>query len=449
MAERGDVHASASGAVRNSTVPGNVTTLGAMSTTTPLPGARFVNFLQEFSIPLLAGVVAGLAVANIDEQTYHWLVELPVFGEGAAIWGHELTLHFLINDVFMVFFFGIATKEITESVLPGGALNPPAKAINPILATLGGVIGPVGVYLLLVVLQYGSHPDFAAIRHGWGIPTATDIALAWLVARMCFGAGHAAVKFLLLLAIADDAIGLVIIAVFYPDPVHPVRLSYMLLVVAGMGVALALRLFRVRSWYPYVFFGGLLSWAGFLNASLHPALALVPIVPFMPGPSRDPGLFVEEIDRDEEYDAQTGEIRVVEHVHHDTLSHFEHEVKLPVDMGLFFFAFANAGVAFAEVNALTAIVLVSLVVGKTVGITLFGALAARIGFPLPEGMGTKHLVTAGMVGGIGLTVALFVAGQAFPPGNPWQGPAKMGAVLSFSAAIFAVAMSRAWKLRQR
>ena len=88
------------------------------------------------------------------------------------------------------------------------------------MATLGGVIGPAFVYLAL-----NHFIGSAELLRGWGIPTATDIAFAWLVARTVFGVDHPAISFLLLLAVADDGIGLAIIAVFYPDPLLPVALS--------------------------------------------------------------------------------------------------------------------------------------------------------------------------------------------------------------------------------
>ncbi|MFT7621466.1 MAG: NhaA family Na+:H+ antiporter, partial [Myxococcota bacterium] len=132
---------------------------------------------------------------------------------------------------------GVAAQEITESVLPGGDLNPPSKAINPLFATIGGVVGPVGVYLALTWSAYGGTAEYSAVANGWGIPTATDIALAWLVARIVFGGSHPAVNYLLLLAVADDAIGLGIIAVFYPDPAHPVQVQWLGLVAAGMAAA--------------------------------------------------------------------------------------------------------------------------------------------------------------------------------------------------------------------
>jgi len=396
---------------------------------------KTLNILQEFSLPLIVGVVVALVVANVNPALYEELVKFPVYGpqDGA----HPINALFIINDVFMVFFFGIAAKEITEACLPGGDLNPPSKAINPLLGTIGGVLGPVAVYFLMLQVLYTGHNDYSEVANGWGIPTATDIALAWLVARMIFGNKHPAVNFLLLLAVADDAIGLVIIAIFYGDPSNPAAPEYLLYyTVPGMIIAYVLRKKNVQAWLPYILFAGTLSWVGFISAHLHPALALVPIVPFLPGPSRDTGLFEAEDEVDQEHQAG-------HHDHdHSPLHNFEHNLKLPVDLGLFFFAFANAGVQFASVNGVTWMILASLIVGKILGITFFSGLGAKLGFPMPEGMGIKHLVVAGTIAGLGLTVALFVAGQAFPDGSAYQGPAKMGAVLSAFAALVAVLLAK-------
>lgn len=399
-----------------------------------------LHVIQEFSVPLIGGVICALIAANLDPHAYHEMIDYHLLG--LEFLGHPVTVHWLINDIFMVFFFGIAAKEITESVLPGGALNPPSKAINPLMGTLGGVVGPIGVYFLLTHFYYGGMESFDAVLNGWGIPTATDIALAWLVARLIFGGSHPAVNFLLLLAVADDAIGLGIIAVFYPDPAHPAAPEWLLyLTIPGMVIAWILRKRNVQAWLPYVLFGGLLSWLGFLMAHLHPALALVPIIPFLPGPTRDTGLFVggDEVDEEDAIEEAGGHVEV--HHGHSPLHNFEHELKLPVDLGLFFFGFANAGVAFSSVSPVTWIVLGALLVGKTVGITLFSGVASLLGAKLPDGMGMRHLVVAGIVAGLGLTVALFVAGEAFTD-PALQGPAKMGAVLSAGAALLAFAVAR-------
>ena len=448
-------------------------------------GNRILYLAQEFSLPLLLGVVVAIAFANVSPEAYDMVVNrtyalvLPDqpaedphagttpephresgeseylnsdgqeskkdsssdqeehadhengeaghgdHGHGdhghASGWRHYATLHFLINDIFMVLFFGIAAKEIAESCLPGGALNPVSKAVNPLMGTLGGVLGPVGVYLLL-----NSMIGDAKWVNGWGIPTATDIALAWLIARIVFGTGHPAISFLLLLAVADDGIGLMIIAFKYPTA-PPVWVNA-LWVIPGMLVAFGLRMKKVQAWSPYILIGGALSWWGLYSAHLHPALALVPIVPFLPGPAYDEGLFQD--------DTSTKET--------DTLNRFEHDLKPYVDYGLFFFAFANAGVQFASMSNLTWIVLLSLLVGKTVGITFFSWAATLVGFPLPDGMKMKHLLVAGVIAGLGLTVALFVAQQAFPGDSlaSFRGASKMGALFSGGIALLAIVLGR-------
>ncbi len=393
------------------------------------------------------------------------MVDYHILGDNTKIFGKSVTVHFLINEIFMVFFFGIATKEITESVLPGGALNPVRKAINPLMGTVGGVVGPAWLFFLLAWVFYGGTSDFGIVANGWGIPTATDIALAWLVARIIFGTGHPAVNFLLLLAVADDAIGLGIIAIFYPDPQHPVVPAWLLLVVAGMAVAYVMRRFDVRHWIIYIIIAGGLSWVGLVKSSIEPALALVVIVPFLPGPQTTHGLFEEdsyeyehthphggEAVPDQDAPAETSPAQISNgqeeelHHRHAPLDEFEHQLKLPVDFGLFFFAFANAGVAFASITQVTFIVLISLIAGKMVGITLFSWVGARLGFPLPEGMETKHLLVAAIIAGLGLTVALFVAGKAYDD-PAFQDPAKMGAVLSAGAAVIAFAVGRFLKVK--
>lgn len=414
---------------------------------------RLIAFFQEYSLPLIIGVVAGLVWANVDFYSYHNIVEFDFwnFGKGPFlddgehhdlndfyIFGKHVTVHFLINEVFMVFFFGIAAKEITESVLPGGALNPIPKAINPLMGTLGGVFGPVGLFFLLALLFYGGSDDFGAVSNGWAIPTATDIALAWLVARVIFGNRHPAVNFLLLLAVADDAIGLVIIAVFYSSDVQPL---WLLLTAGGMATAYLFRRIGLTWWPVYILIAGGMSWVGLVQAGVEPALALVVIVPFLPALHRAGHESAPETGgADGEHAHAAGG-----HGHGGgALEKFEHQLKLPVDFGLFFFAWANAGVAFGSINEVTLMVLLSLIVGKTVGVTLFSFIVSRLGFPLPEGMGIRHLAIAGMIAGLGLTVALFVANKAYntPEGLEFLDPGKMGAVFSVVVAALSLILAR-------
>src|SRR5512133_826216 len=370
-----------------------------------------LNLLREFSIPLLAGVIVAIVWSNLNPAGYNAFNTTPLFG--------GLSFHFISNELFMVFFFGIAAVEITQSCLPGGDLNPVSKAINPLLGTLGGVIGPVLVYLGLNAMI--GAPE---LRNGWGIPTATDIALAWLAGRMVFGAAHPAVSYLLLLAVADDAIGLAIIAIFYPNPMMPIEPVWLLLTVLGIVVAYLMRCFRQRSYWPYILIGGTLSWTGLHHAHLHPALALVFIIPFLPHAEKELKHLFEENPGDR-----------------TALSRFEHEWKVFVDFGMFMFGLSNAGVQFSSIGTVTWLVLVSLVVGKTIGIFGCGWLATKFGFSLPRGRKPRDLLTAGLIAGTGFTVALFVAGEAFT--DPViRAAAKMGAMFSLLAALLGMVLGK-------
>lgn len=355
----------------------------------------------------------------------------PVSAETSAIEDHEsgghhgLTVHFLINDIFMALFFAIAAKEVWESMLPGGALSKPRKAATPLLATFGGIAGPAGVYLLGCMLT----GQTAVFGDGWAVPCATDIAFSYLVARVIFGVGHPAIAFLLLLAIADDAAGLIILAVAYPQA--PIEPGWFLLTAAAMALAKLLSRARIRSHWAYLIGPGVLCWFSFYEANIHAALGLVPIIPFLPHAHTDLGIFAkQELNRN------------------DTLNEFEHFWKLPVEFFLGFFGLANAGVVFSSLGTGTWLVLAGLLLGKPLGITLMTLLAEK-GFKLekPAGMDYRHVVTLGMVAGIGFTVALFVSVAAFKVAGPVQDSVKMGALLSFAAAPLAIMIGKVLRIQ--
>ncbi len=387
---------------------------------------KVINFLSEFSIPLISGVITALYFANVNGEAYEQLLSAPIFGKDFKIFGHLFDFRFLVNDIFMVFFFGIAAVEITQSVLPKGSLNPISKAINPIFGALGGIIWPALIYLLLCHLF-----DRQDAVSGWGIPTATDIALAWLVSRVIFGSKHPAVSFLLLIAIIDDAIGLAIIAIFYPDPNYPVEPYWLSLILLGMVASYIFRKLKFTSIWPYVIGGGLFSWSGLILANLHPALALVFIVPFMPSDNQ----------------TEHKELFADERIDHSTLTHFEHSFKYLVDYGLFGFGLANAGVAFSQVTELTWIVFFSLLIGKGLGITLFSSIGVKLGFPLPEKMDHVSLFISGIIAALGLTVSLFIANEAFQE-PALVLPAKMGALFSVFVAVIAFVLAKMFKVKK-
>jgi NhaA family Na+:H+ antiporter len=186
----------------------------------------------------------------------------------------------------------------------------------------------------------------------------------------------------------------------------------------------------MRSFWPYVVGPGALSWAALYLGGFHPALALVPIVPFMPHSPADLGLF----DTREEYRP-------------DTLNRFEHWWAVPVQFVLFLFGFANAGVPFAEIGPGTFYVLAGLLLGKPIGILMFSSAARLFGASLPPGLRLADLAVVGIVASIGFTVSLFFATAAFPGGSALA-ETKMGALLSFAAAPIAILVARLSAMRR-
>ncbi len=378
----------------------------------------------------VAADIDTAAPTGFFANIYDRLVNRPLPNANGVIERHGITVHFLINDILMALFFAIAAKEVWESLLPGGALSNPRKAATPLLATLGGVLGPAGLYLLGVMLF--NTPNAEGIRElspGWAIPCATDIAFSYLVARLIFGSGHPAIAFLLLLAIADDAAGLVILAVAYPS--KPLELQWLILTVVAMAIAYAFHKMRVHSFWPYLLVPGVLSWISFDLAGIHAALGLVPIIPLLPHAHTDLGIFArDQLNR------------------HDTLNEFEHWWKNPVELVLGVFGLANAGVVLSSIGVGTWLVVIGLLVGKPLGITLMTWIAEKVfKLEMPKGMGYRHIITLGTIASIGFTVALFVSTAAFKTPGPIQDSVKMGALLSFFGALVAFIVAKALGIR--
>lgn len=370
--------------------------------------ARAATFILENSLLLLAGTVVALVWANVDPTTYDRVAD---------------PLHFWVNDVGMVFFFALAAKEVFEATLPGGSLASPRRALSPLAAAVGGMVVPAVIYVALA-----STRGPADLVRGWAIPCATDIAFSAMIARVIFPATHPAIPFLLLLAIADDALGLIILALFYP--LGSLSFSALLgLMAAAILLGIWLRRRRTQSFWAYVVGPGSLSWAALYWGGFHPALALVPIVPLMPHSPRDLGLFDPR-----------------EESRPDTLNRFEHWWVTPVQFILLLFGFANAGVALEQIGPGTYYVLAGLLLGKPAGIMAFSGVAKMLGATLPPGLRVGDLFVVGVVASIGFTVSLFFATAAFPDG-PALAQTKMGALFSFVAAPVALGVARIVRVR--
>jgi Na+:H+ antiporter, NhaA family len=366
---------------------------------------RVSGFVLDYLIALPLGCLVALAWANTLPDSYFQ------FAHAAS---------FVVNDIGIAFFFGLITKELAEATLPGGALHPWRRATLPVAGAIGGVLLSIAGYLAF--LQYVGEP---ILMTGWIAACAIDIPGSYVVARLIFGQ-HAAVPFLLLLAMASDAIGLVLVAMLHPVGDSQPLLGLALMAVAVGGAAL-LRSRGVMSFWWYLIGPGVLSWWALFLGGVHPALALVPIVPFLPHGLRDRGLLVEPAPQA-----------------HDTLTLFERWWRLPVEGVLFLFGLVNAGVPFFGLEAGTwAIPIAGL--ARPIGIIAATGVAIAAGLHLPRHVGWKDVLVLGATASIGLVFALFFATAVMPPG-PILLEMKMGALITIAGAGLAFGLARALRV---
>jgi hypothetical protein len=259
------------------------------------------------------------AVAPLLDRVVHLYLALPVGVAIALVWANTMpepyfvfahSLAFPVNEIGMALFVGLIMQEIVEAVMPGGALHSWRRWSLPLLAAAGGMAGSAGLYLAYVHGHYES-----ILETGWPIASAIDIAAAYYVLKTILPRSGA-LPFVLLLAIATNLAGMFIIAPQYPvAAVHGGGLGVMLV---ALGIAGAMRALLVRSFWPYLVVCGTLSWVALYREGLHPAFALVPIVPFLPHEPRRLDLLADPPDD-------------------DAVHHFEHEWNTLVQVVLLFF----------------------------------------------------------------------------------------------------------------
>jgi NhaA family Na+:H+ antiporter len=419
------------------------------------PLERFLHVQAASGLLLLAAAAVALAWANSPyHASYEHLWHTPVT-IGVGGWVFHESLHFVINEGLMVVFFFVVGLEIRRE-MHHGELSEIKRAALPVFAAIGGMVAPALIYFAL-----NRAPP---ARDGWGVPTATDIAFAVGVLALLGKRVPAAIRVLLLaLAIIDDIGAIIVIALFYSSGIS---LGGLLLAALGVAGIFALRLLGVRPPLAYVLPGAVL-WAGLLRAGVHPTIGgvilglLTPVNPWF-GKAR----FVEAI-----------ESAVREFRKHSTESSDEHSLLRPLariaiarrealaplvrlEAGLHpwvaygimpLFALANAGVRLGGVDlaAPTSIRIVlgvtaGLVLGKPLGILAASYIAVRARIAaLPYGVTWRGVLLVGIVAGIGFTMAIFIAGLAFPDdGN--LGAAKLGVLLASAiAAVLGLAGGRA------
>jgi NhaA family Na+:H+ antiporter len=357
--------------------------------------------------------------------TGHYLL-LPIGALAALVWANVWpdgyfrfahALAFPVNEIAMGLFFGLVAQEVFEEMMPGGALHHWRRWVVPIVAAAGGVAGSAFVY--------GAFVDWAIepLAHtGWPAVVGVDIAFAYFIVRAIFRR-HAVVPFVLLLAVASNAIAFLAVAPTFMVGGARGGGAAALMALA-IGFAVWMRRENVPQFWPYIWGCGTLSWVALYVEGFHPALALVPIVPFMPHARRRlDNLFADE------KDARPA-----------TPRHFEHIWHYHVQAALLLFGLVNAGVVLTDLDTGTWATLLGSLVGRPLGILAAIALAIALGLHLPAGVRWREVVVMAAASA-GFTFTLFLATTLYPAG-PLLAQLKLGALLTAAGAVLALAAAR-------
>ncbi|WDS35595.1 Na+/H+ antiporter NhaA [Pseudoxanthomonas sp.] len=364
------------------------------SVLTPIarPLSRAVQLLGEFfrlqaasGIVLMIAAALAMVVANSPwHDAYEHFRHLPI---GFNVGGFSLQMgaEHWINDALMAVFFLLVALEIKREVACG-QLSSVSQMLLPVLCAMGGVAVPA-------LLFFGVNQGDATALRGWAVPTATDIAFALGILALLGSRVPLGMKLLLsTIAVVDDLVAIVIIAIFYT---HDLQAGMLAWAAAGIGLMLLLNWRGVTALAPYLLIGAVV-WYCVLKSGVHATLAGVVT-----------GLLIPL--RGKDADAPSP-LETLEHALHPWVAY----AVLPL------FAFANAGLALAGLKVGDVLapvplgVVLGLVLGKPVGIVAVAVLARATGIArYPDGMDFKALLGLGMLCGVGFTMSLFIANLAF------------------------------------
>ena len=394
-------------------------------------------------ILLLTCVVVAMLLANLPftKGLYHSLLEtrmqLHFYSEDGAVnflFPREMTVEKFINDILMVVFFFTVGLEIRREVAYG-ELSSPKKALLPVIAAFGGVIVPAVIY---TVINHGT-----AAAGGWGIPTATDIAFAVCILSMLGDKVPVSLKvFLTALAIADDLIAILVVALFYGGKIHLPLLAVGLAVIL---FTLLLRRLGEKHLFPYLLLA-VIVWVIFYYSGIHATMSGVVMAFLIPAKARynksqyyhKRNHYIALLDRYDGIDDDrefpngpqkhclrqldkiaTGSMDMSYRVEH-ALAPWVNFLIMPI------FALANAGVEISDpayfhifrydaaLGSVSMGIFLGLLLGKPVGITLFSALAIRckVG-QMPAKASWPLFFAVACLGGIGFTMSIFVDTLSF------------------------------------
>lgn len=383
---------------------------------------RFIHIESSSGVVLMICTILALVVANSPWQAHYAAFWEQTFTVGVDRFSLSYPIWYWVNDALMAIFFFVIGLEIKRELVAGELRNI-KSVLLPAVCAVGGAVVPAIIFLFQV--------DSPELARGWAIPMATDIAFAVGVLSL-FGARvpRGLKVFLLSLAIIDDMIAVLVIAIFYGSQISFVALGFAL---CGLGVIFMMNRLGVRSVGVYGVVGAVV-WLATLKSGIHPTIAGV-LLGLMTPLSRwiqDGQLssLVTQIGQllDRRLDPEQED---PPHVERDIalMSYAAKEAISPlhrlegalhpwVAFGIMpLFALANAGVAIEIANiqaSLSLAIMLGLVLGKPIGICLAALILTKLNWAnLPAHTNWRMIIAVGFLAGIGFTMSLFIGGLSF------------------------------------
>ncbi len=372
--------------------------------------------LPPSGIILLLFVVISLCIANSPLCSAFQEILETQLGPRTHLVDLRYSLLTWVNDGLMALFFLLVGLEIKRELLMG-ELSSPKKATLPVLAALGGALLPAIIY-------YAFNKGLST-QGGWGIPMATDIAFALAIITLLGKKVPASIKvFLAALAIADDLMAIIVIAVFYTRDLQLTYLTY------AAGICLLLILFNRLGVRNLVFYliPGLFMWYFIHHSGIHATIAGVLTAMAIPGKNTSGTSAVEQL---------------------------EHWLDKPVNYLIMpVFALVNTQIPL-DIHMAEGLlsppglgILLGLLIGKPLGISLFSWISVKTGIcTLPDKASWGHIIGAGMLGGIGFTMSIFIALLSFRGDHMLLADAKFFVLAAslLSGALGSLFLSRLYK----
>ena len=354
------------------------------------PGGISTMLHSEAATGILLLICAMISVAMASFPETAWFDRIWENAGSITIAGFtlEMSLRHWINDGLMAIFFFVVGLEIKREML-FGQLSSIRKSALPIMAAIGGMLVPAGIYAAL----NAGNPETAG---GWGIPMATDIAFAIGIISLLGSRVPAGLKiFLTALAIVDDLGAIIVLAIFYPS--HALHLGWLLYVAVIMAILFIFNRYNLKNRALYII-PGVLMWYFTYKSGIHATIAGVLLAMMIPAKCTGEGM-------------------------KDSMMHkFEHGLGPVVNFLIIpLFALANAGVAIdfssfagTGIPAVSLGIFFGLLIGKPAGIFLLSYLGVKMRLAsLPEGVRWGQVAAMGVLGGIGFTMSIFINSLAF------------------------------------